>query len=67
MKVIGDNTLADCEKTLQHNDGPSQKPSCVVKQYDSTGLHILVQYSSGAPAAWVGQRQWIPLLLLTST
>ena len=67
MKVIGDNTLADMEKALRHNYGSGQKAPCVVKQYDSTGLHVLVQYSSGAPAAWVGQRQWIPLLLLTST
>jgi hypothetical protein len=67
MKVLADNTVADMEKTLQHNYGPSQKGPCVVKQYDSTGHGILVQYASGAPAAWVGLRQWVPNWLLTST
>ena len=69
MRVIAstatDGVLADCEKTLQHNASSGKAP-CVVKQYDSTGLWILVQYSSGAPAAWVGQRAWVPNLLLTS-
>jgi hypothetical protein len=70
MRVIAstatDGVLAEMERTLQHNSSSGKAP-CVVKQYDSTGLHVLVQYSSGAPAAWVGQRNWVPLSILTST
>jgi len=69
MKVLADGTLTDMEKTVYHQAAAAQggKAPCVVKQYDSSGHYILVQYSSGAPAAWVGQRSWIPNWLLTSS
>jgi hypothetical protein len=69
MKVLADGTVTDMEKTVYHQAAAAQggKAPCFVKQYDTSGHFILVQYSSGAPASWVGQRQWIPNWLLTSS
>jgi hypothetical protein len=70
IRILSDLTVCDMEKAIFHNTGAAfGKLAVVAKQYDSTGLHVLVQYSGGGatPATWVGQRQWIPLALLTST
>jgi hypothetical protein len=68
MKQISDGTIAEPEKAIFHQAAAAQggKAPRVVKGYDSGNGHwILIQYSSGAPASWVGQRQWVPNSLLT--
>jgi hypothetical protein len=66
MKVLADGTIADMEKTVYHQAAAAQggKQACVVKQYDTSGHWLLIQYTGGA---WSGQRQWIPNWLLTSS
>lgn len=68
MKItVSDGTQMEPENTMQHYVTPTTKYPCTYKYHASGFQYAWVTWLSGAPAAWVGQANWVHISVLKST
>lgn len=63
-KTLADGTQIEPEATAQHYTAPATKYPVTYKFHDAGGQYASVIWQAGAPAAWVGQQNWVPFTLL---